>query len=327
MKKFTNATAIIAAMFLCTNFYGQTLNSGFDDLSLDSNSYWIGSSYGSNDFTSGFAHFSQFFDTTYYTWNGFAYSNVIDTITSSWINQYACRAGIGAENTNNYGVFYQWGNDSVWFDSLTQISGLYVTNSTYAALTMQNGDAFSKKFGGETGNDPDWFLLSIYAFDNESNIIDTVEYYLADYRFDDNASDYILADWQFVDLSSLGKIKTLKFSLSSSDNGDWGMNTPAYFCLDEIKAANSLNLISFNKSELDLNIYPNPFVNYVNVNFQVLPVDGAHIQIFNITGQLILKQIFWNYSNVIDLRELNNGIYFINISTAKNTITYKIIKE
>ena len=31
------------------------------------------------------------------------------------------------------------------------------------------------------------------------------------------------------------EVKKLHFSLSSTDNGDWGMNTPAYFCMDDIK--------------------------------------------------------------------------------------------
>jgi len=31
-------------------------------------------------------------------------------------------------------------------------------------------------------------------------------------------------------------VKKLGFALSSSDNGDWGMNTPAYFCFDNFGA-------------------------------------------------------------------------------------------
>jgi hypothetical protein len=38
-----------------------------------------------------------------------------------------------------------------------------------------------------------------------------------------------------VDLSSIGAVRTIEFTLSSSDNGDYGMNTPSYFCLDGFK--------------------------------------------------------------------------------------------
>jgi hypothetical protein len=43
-------------------------------------------------------------------------------------------------------------------------------------------------------------------------------------------------DWRYVDLSSLGKVKKLGFALDSSDGGDWGINTPAYFCIDNFGA-------------------------------------------------------------------------------------------
>jgi len=44
----------------------------------------------------------------------------------------------------------------------------------------------------------------------------------------------ILNTWQSVDLSSLSAAKTLTFSLTSSDNGAYGMNTPAYFAMDNL---------------------------------------------------------------------------------------------
>ena len=56
---------------------------------------------------------------------------------------------------------------------------------------------------------------------------------MADLR-DDKA--YIINDWRYVDLSGLGKVSKLSFALSSTDNGDWGMNTPAYFCFDNFGA-------------------------------------------------------------------------------------------
>ncbi|MBN2270361.1 MAG: DUF4465 domain-containing protein, partial [Sedimentisphaerales bacterium] len=61
-----------------------------------------------------------------------------------------------------------------------------------------------------------------------------VTFYLADYRYADNSRDYIVDTWRYVDLSSLGPVKSLEFTLSSSDVGAWGMNTPASFVIDSI---------------------------------------------------------------------------------------------
>jgi hypothetical protein len=57
---------------------------------------------------------------------------------------------------------------------------------------------------------------------------------MADLRDADKA--YIINDWRYVDLSGLGKVSKLSFELTSTDNGDWGMNTPAYFCFDNFGA-------------------------------------------------------------------------------------------
>jgi hypothetical protein len=99
---------------------------------------------------------------------------------------------------------------------------------------MKDGYAPAKKFGGSSGNDPDWFLLTITGKDASGGKTGTVEFYLADYRFEDNSKDYIVENWECVDLSSLGVVKSLEISLNSSDAGVFGMNTPAYFAMDTI---------------------------------------------------------------------------------------------
>jgi hypothetical protein len=109
------------------------------------------------------------------------------------------------------------------------VPGFYITNSAYAYTSMMGGDAYAKKFGKD-----DWFKLTITGYDAEGNETGTKDYYLADLR--DEAKAYIINDWRYVDLSGLGKVCKLGFALSSTDNGDWGMNTPAYFCFDNFGA-------------------------------------------------------------------------------------------
>ena len=50
-----------------------------------------------------------------------------------------------------------------------------------------------------------------------------------------SAEDYIVDEWTPVVLTSLGNVKSLEFQMSSSDNDPiFGMNTPAYFAIDNI---------------------------------------------------------------------------------------------
>jgi hypothetical protein len=207
----------------------------FDDLSLAPESYWNGSDQ-SGGFVSGSAWFNNNYDVDYGSWDGFSYSNITDTTTAGIDGQYNAITGGGQDGSANYGIGYVgWAElPVITLDIAGVVNGLYVTNNNYAYYSMLNGDAFAKKFGGSSGNDEDWFLLTITGKDADGAATGAVDFYLADYRFIDNSEDYIIKTWEYIDLSSLGVVKNLEFSLSSSDAGEWGMNTPAYFALDTI---------------------------------------------------------------------------------------------
>ena len=59
---------------------------------------------------------------------------------------------------------------------------------------MRDGDAFSKKFGGASGDDPDWFKLTITGNDSTGASVGSVDFYLADYRSSTNSLAYIVSD-------------------------------------------------------------------------------------------------------------------------------------
>jgi len=226
--------ALVSVMLLLGSLPVLAAVATFDDLSLAPNSYWNGSD-GSGGFTSGNMSFSNNYNSTYSSWDGFAYSNMTDTTTSGPGNQYSAITGGGVNGSSNYGVSYMGYSTppTITFSGSTDISGMYVTNTTYAYLSMKDGDSFAKQFGGDDGNDPDWFKLTVTGAKDGSSV-GSVDFYLADFRFDDNSQDYILSNWTWLDLSGLGEIDTLTFSESSSDVGSWGMNTPAYFAFDDV---------------------------------------------------------------------------------------------
>jgi hypothetical protein len=166
------------------------------------------------------------------------------------MNQYSAYAGGGYGGEGNYGVGFTHGvtlpgvNIDPDDTRITLPAGLEpvsmdVTNTTYAAQSMLHGDVFAKRFGGPTGSDPDYFRLRVLGYDAAGELAGSVEFYLADYRFADNQNDYLVSDWQLVDLASLrGRdVRSLSFNLESSDTGFFGVNTPAYFALDNLLLA------------------------------------------------------------------------------------------
>ena len=172
------------------------------------------------------------------SWAGFAYANVQDVTTPGFVNQYAAYTLAPTTTGNTHAVGFV---DTfvpffprITFASDVQVQTVKVTNSTYAALSMRDGDAFAKKFGGVSGSDPDFFRLTIEGFDAASSSTGTVDFLLADYRFADDAQDYIVSAFTAVDLTSLGTVRSLAFTLDSSDVGPFGLNTPLYFALDDL---------------------------------------------------------------------------------------------
>jgi hypothetical protein len=220
----------------------------FQDLTLPAQSYYNGAD-GAGGFTSRGALFNNAYDNTYGSWGGFSYSNQTDQTTVGYGNQYSSFAGGGsaANGTTVPGGIFGVAYVDTYTPTIPTITlplgqsmplSLRITNTTYTALSMKDGDFAAKKFGGADGTDPDWFLLTIEGFTSGSVSTGTVDFYLADYRFANNAQDYIVNAWQPVDLTPLGtNVASLTFNLSSSDSGIFGMNTPAYFAVDNVTVA------------------------------------------------------------------------------------------
>ena len=207
----------------------------FEDLNLPPGSYWNGSDE-SGGFASGSAYFSNSYNADWGSWDGFSYSNATDTTTQGLAAQYNAITGAGQGGSANYAIgWVGWASPpTVTLNAPGVVDGLYVTNCSYAYYAIQNGDLFAKKFGGSAGDDPDWFMLTITGKDAGGAVTGAIDFYLADYRSADNIADYIVDTWQYFDLTSLGVVESLEFTLSSSDVGDWGMNTPAYFAIDTL---------------------------------------------------------------------------------------------
>jgi hypothetical protein len=195
--------------------------------------FWNGA-----DSSGGFEINGAFFENSYNgqwkSWSGFAVSNMRDSSTPGFQNQYSVFNTSGVNHTDNFIVAN--GSPKVILPEQMTINGFYVCNATYAALSMRDGDGFAKKFGGSTGDDPDYLKLIIHGWTRETKTKLT-EVFLADYRFDNNAQDYILNNWKYVDLSDFKDLDSIQFELESTDNGNFGMNTPAYFCLDNFNAS------------------------------------------------------------------------------------------
>lgn len=242
MKHTHTLTICVAAVLAAIpGLSGRATLVTYDSFPLPPAGYDNGST-GHGGFAEGGAFFNNAYDNTFGSWSGFAVSNVNNPSTGGWGNQYAVAgSGTGYGGAGQYAVIYDdtfigGTTDVVTFTGVAAPLSLRVNNTAYAAQSMLNGDGFAKKFGGAVGSDPDWFRMTIRATDAADQPTGSnVEVYLADFRSADPAGDYVLQSWQLVDLTPLGSsVRKLHFDFASTDNGAFGMNTPATAAFDNL---------------------------------------------------------------------------------------------
>lgn len=195
--------------------------------------YYNGSD-GAGSIASGGVSFNNNYDSLYGSWDGFAYSTTADTETAGYGNQYSAYT---SANSGAYAVAYPGyvAPATITFATDVSVASVDLANTAYSFLSMRDGDGFAKKFGGVSGADADWFTVTFTGYDAFDAVTGVVTFYLADYRFADDALDYIVDDWTTVDLSGLGGgVRSIELSWDSSDKSFGYVNTPTYVALDNL---------------------------------------------------------------------------------------------
>ena len=138
----------------------------------------------------------------------------------------------GAFEGTNFGVWTNdyYGTNSIRFDKPKTATGFYVTNNAYTVQVMAHGGGGAKAFAQD-----DYLNLICTGKLEGKETGKTVTVKLAE------GTKYI-KEWTYVDLSELGQIDEVVFSMEGSDNHEkYGLNTPAYFCLDNFGASKPNN--------------------------------------------------------------------------------------
>jgi len=239
MKKLFVILLVVSTQWL----FGQTFSpervySTFETFRLPIDSF----NNGSDSTNAIFEHFGRFFPNSYNpqwgSWSGWALSTMRDSATPGLTNQFSAITGSGVGFSRTYAIAN--GSPYVKLDEPQVIEGAYFTNTTYTYLDIKNGSGFSKKFGGDDGNDPDFFKLIIKIY-LDGDLKKETELMLADYTFEDNRKDYIVNNWQYVSFNDLNMpflLDSIAFSFEGSDTGEFGLNTPKYFAMDDFNAYN-----------------------------------------------------------------------------------------
>lgn len=322
--KYTKMMSLAIAVTLAVLSEAQTADTvGFETFSIPADSFDNGKYNSSGEFKSGPVIFTTSYDTSFggFWSGGFALTTRRDSITPDYKNLYS---SISAGGNNSYAYAAAQTGATI----KTQKTGIpdaygyaypkfvYVNNNTYVYRTIQNGYFNARKF--RTG---DYFLLTIKARMSGKPNHDSVSFYLADYRDSDTTKHYIINKWIRVDLSALDSCEEITFELRSTDTGSFGMNTPAFFCIDDFAYEYRIYGGFDDVNKTAVRVFPNPAHDHLNidtdkaVSFSVHDLSGKEIQ----RGEC---------KNVVNVSALDPGMYMLMLYTEKaERSCVKFVKE
>ena len=201
----------------------------FENINLASESVYHMSESGV--FESGDFRFQQ--EVNVSDWGTYYFGNIVSSKTGKTYDEYADSDKSAAGGAHAGQKFVVWtgsyaGLDSVFLKEAAVVPGFYVCNTPWVVEAILNGDGMSDD-GGAPFGDNDYFTLTIHGSLNGKAVNSEVTVDLA------KGKTYI-QEWAYVDLSSLGKVDAITFSLASSKKNSLGMTTPAYFAFDDLGA-------------------------------------------------------------------------------------------
>jgi Domain of unknown function (DUF4465) len=197
-----------------------------------------------NSFTTGGITLNNNFNPTFSAWSGFSVSSKIDNTFggSDFSHEYGAYAPLGANGTGaggsaTYGVAFNFsqGDALINLPAGATVSSIDITNTTYTAQAITQGDGFARAF-----HQGDFFRLDILGYSGLNGTgtqVGDVPFYLADFR---GASLLLVSNWTTVDLTSLTNAESLAFTLTSTDVGQFGINTPTFFAVDNLTAVTAV---------------------------------------------------------------------------------------
>jgi hypothetical protein len=231
----------VVVLFLSPAARGQVI--GLEDVTVPTPPGYVNGSAGPGgmtSFTSGGATFNNYYNPSFGNWAGWSVSQITDVTTQGFGNQYSAYnlPNGGGDNSPTYAVGYVDSftpvTPTITLPAGTKPQSVRITNTTYAALIMLDGDpnGFARQFDVAH---QDFFTLTVSGFDALGALTGSVDFNLADYRVPSTVSQpYVFSQWTTVDLTPLGDATSLAFTLASSDTGAFGINTPTYFALDNL---------------------------------------------------------------------------------------------
>jgi len=95
------------------------------------------------------------------------------------------------------------------------------------------------------------------------------------------------------------------------------------------RGACNTDLNTYNISQTNINLYPNPATDYINIILEDSDINSFILNVYDILGNLIINEKINNYQTVytINIANYNRGTYILNIITDKDSFSLPFIVQ
>jgi len=349
MKKILNITFLLFIIVI----HSQTMRLD----SIAGENYYILYNYDANNINIGAEGFLKNSDDTWskitestltYNSDNLVLYEIATELDGTIINnetkvEYTYNPDLSINTRTNYGwVSNQWQID--YIEDFQYLSG--VVNEIFVLDSSNN---YEKKLSYVYNNNiltkiktyfwdnstNDWqtnpWGKSEYSYDTDGNLVTETDYNDCDgdgvwtigtnkmeYIYDNNyTNDNLILPFmyylEFELATASTNHKVTNFEIFEASNSEWStIGNYTYFYTDTTLSINELNNINYK-------VYPNPIKNQVNFEIN----DFEKITIYDISGKLILE----TKSNIVNMKNVQNGVYLYRIHKENKIINGKIIKE
>ena len=222
----TTVTFEAAELSAATGTYSDILWGREQAVEVDGSQVYNGLLY-----TEGAASFGSYYayDGTWESWGGFALSanRDLEDLGMDYSNQFSVYASDNTKFAVGY-AFGDWGGEYgvpvIEFSEPVRLVSAEVANAnkTYHYCVAH------PRVGEEENEEALWVDLVVTGYDAAGTQTSTASFRLAE-------GEQVLGTWAGFDLSPLGEVSRVVFSIESNDVGEYGLNVPAFFCIDNIE--------------------------------------------------------------------------------------------
>jgi hypothetical protein len=209
---------------------------------------------------------------------------------NAWVNSYQYTYEYDANNNTTTEFWEQW-NVNAWVNSCQYTYSYDVTNKLVSKL--------QKYWISNAWVD---YFQYTYSYDSNNNLIGELKKY------------WSVTEWEYIDKYTYTyDANNIQTSVAYNQLGWDGTLTTTGEIIYYNFHTLTVGIKDLSTEKENISVYPNPASDIVNLYIKESNNEDMELNIYNVQGILVMKDILKENNQIINVRDFSNGIYVIEI--------------